>query len=301
MNHLESALGKKNNWWRYLLMFMAIFGGANVIGAVILLIAMVISGVGTSAEAIYQSVDKNLLLLMMVVPFMAALWIFVKLIKPMHGRTFTEVINGTDSIRWKKFFYSFGVWSVIMALYLIADLILNGDNFIFNFSFAKFAILVVISVLFIPFQTTLEEVLFRGYLAQGVAAWAKSRIWAVLVPAFLFGIMHIMNPEIKEYGFWLTMPQYILIGLAYGLVAVLDDGIEVSMGAHAANNIFLSLFVTFKGSVLDTPALFVQKQLYPLKDLITLVFILVIFVIILSVKYKWDYRVLLMPVRKSGV
>ncbi len=282
-------------------MFLVIFGGANVIGAITLLIAMVIDGQVVSSEAIYQSVDKNLLLLMMVVPFMAALWIFVKLIKPLHGLTFTEVINGTDRIRWKKFFYAFGIWFVIMALYLIVDISLNGDNFIFNFSFAKFAILVVLSVLFIPFQTTFEEVMFRGYLAQGVGAWTRIRIWVVLVPAFLFGMMHIMNPEIKEYGFWLTMPQYILMGLAFGLVTVLDDGIEVSMGAHAANNIFLSVFVTFKGSVLDTPALFIQKEINPLKDLITLVIFLTIFVIILSVKYKWDYRVLLMPVRKPGV
>ena len=283
-------------------MFLVTFGGANIIGAIPLVIAIAIKGGGDfSVDTIYQSIDKNLIFLMMLVPFLVALLIFALLIKPMHGQTFRRVINGTDSIRWKKFFYSFGVWFVIMALYLILDISLNGDNFIFNFSFAKFAILVVLSVLFIPFQTTFEEVMFRGYLAQGVAVWTRSRIWVVLVPAFLFGMMHIMNPEIEEYGFWLTMPQYILMGLAYGLVTVLDDGIEVSMGAHAANNIFLSVFVTFKGSVLDTPALFIQKELNPLKDLITLVIFLAIFVIILSVKYKWDYRVLLMPVRKSSV
>jgi len=299
MNHLESALGKKNNWWRYLIMFLATFGGANIIGAIPLIIVIFVKNGGqfSGGDISQYGIDKNLMFLLMLIPFLVSLWIFALLIKPLHGQTFRGVINGTNRIRWKKFFYAFVVWITMSGIYLIVDISLNGDNFIFNFSFANFFTLLIISVLLIPFQTSFEEVMFRGYLAQGVAVWTRNRIWVIVIPAVLFGMMHIMNPEIEKFGFWLTMPQYVIFGLTFGLVTVLDDGIEASMGAHAANNIFLSVFVTFKGSVLDTPALFVQKELDPLKDLISLVIFSTLFVVILFRKYKWDFKVLLRPVK----
>jgi len=40
----------------------------------------------------------------------------------------------------------------------------------------------------------------------------------------------------------------------------MDDGIEVAMGAHTANNIFLCIFVTNSSSALQTSALYVQKK-----------------------------------------
>ena len=309
MNHLESILDKKNNWWRYLLMFLVVFFTANVIGAIPLLIAVIIkknmegsvpqndmSDVGDISK---YGLDQNLTLVLLLIPFIISLITFVFLVKPLHNQPFKAVINGTDRIRWQRFFFSFFVWVMIMAINLVIDMATDPDNFILNFSFKKFVPLVFISVLLMPFQTSFEEVMFRGYLSQGVAAWTRNRIAVVFIPAILFGMVHIFNPEIKEYGFWLTMPQYVIFGVVFGLITVLDDGIETAMGAHAANNIFLSVFVTFKASALQTPALFVQRELDPVKDLVMLVVISVLFVLILARKYKWNFKVLNVPVGKG--
>ena len=309
MKHLESILGKKNDWWRYLLMFLVVFVTANVIGSIPLGIAIVVkrimdgnvshSDMPDIDEMSKFGLDQNLTLALLVIPFIISLIAFAYLVKPLHNQSFKAVINGTDSIRWHKFFFAFGVWITIMALYLIVDMATDPDNFILIFSFKKFVPLVFISLLLIPFQSSFEEIMFRGYLSQGVAAWTRNRIAVVFIPAVFFGLMHIFNPEIREYGFWLTMPQYVIFGVVFGLITVLDDGIESAMGAHAANNIFLSIFVTFKSSALQTPALFHQRQLDPLKDLIMLVVISVLFVYILFRKYKWDFKILTVPVGGS--
>ena len=302
MNHLESIAGKKNQWWRYLLLFLIAFIVGQFLGAIPLGVVMMLKKLRDGDIADLSSadnsglsqfgLDQNLTLFLIIIPFIVSLIIFAVLIKPMHQQTFKAVINGTSKIRWHKFFNGFIIWIVIMAIYLAIDYSLNPDNFVLNFSFEKFIPLLIISVVLIPFQTTFEEVMFRGYLAQGVAAWTGSRVWVVLIPAFLFGMMHIFNPEIKEYGFWITMPQYMIFGLVFGLITVLDDGIEIGMGAHAANNIFLSVFVTFKASALETPALFEQKELDPVKDLISLFVISILFVAILYRQNNWDIKVL---------
>jgi uncharacterized protein len=64
------------------------------------------------------------------------------------------------------------------------------------------------------------------------------------------------------------------------------------MGAHTANNVFMSIFVTNKVSVLQTPALMVQESIEPVKELIALVSLGVLFIVVLSFIYKWKYSVL---------
>ena len=63
------------------------------------------------------------------------------------------------------------------------------------------------------------------------------------------------------------MPQYVLFGLIFGIITVLDDGIEAAIGAHAANNIFLCIMVTNDSSALQTPAVYEQHNIYPWTEL----------------------------------
>ena len=51
--------------------------------------------------------------------------------------------------------------------------------------------------------------------------------------------------------------------MIFGIITILDDGIEAAMGAHTANNIFLCIMVTNKSSALQTPALYEQHNIYP--------------------------------------
>ena len=109
----------------------------------------------------------------------------------------------------------------------------------------------------IPFQTTLEELLFRGYLMQGLKAKLGSNFFAVLISGVFFGLMHIGNPEIEAIGYH-VLSYYIIIGIFLGCLAVFDNGLELSIGFHAANNIFAALMVSNDWQVFQTDALFLD-------------------------------------------
>jgi hypothetical protein len=83
------------------------------------------------------------------------------------------------------------------------------------------------------------------------------------------------------------IPQYVLFGLLFGITTVLDDGIEIAAGAHASNNIFLSIMLTNSSSALRTPALFEQINIQPWVDFIALVVISVLFFLIMKKIYGW--------------
>ena len=111
-----------------------------------------------------------------------------------------------------------------------------------NFDVSKFLVL-IIAFLIIPIQTTIEEVIFRGYLMQGLKMKIGSNKHAVILSGIMFGMMHIGNPEIEAIGNHVII-YYIASGVFLGLLALYDNGLELSIGYHAANNIFTALMVS---------------------------------------------------------
>lgn len=297
MNHLESTFTSKNGFWRYIIMFAVVLIVSNTIGAIPLLLAMLLKS-GSNPAVFSQlaanpndfgvlGLNPNVGLLMMLFPFMAGLLAFVLLVKPLNNRTLRVTINGTDKIRWNRFFISAAVWMILSALYFLFYLKLDPSNFHLNNKSISLLMLSVVSILFIPFQAAFEEILFRGYLMQGFAAMVRYRWFPLIMTSLLFGLMHAFNPEVKEFGFYTMMPQYIVFGLIFGTITILDDGIEASMGAHTANNIFLCIMVTSESSALQTPALYEQLNIHPWTEFAALTLIGIIFVLILKMIFKW--------------
>lgn len=303
MNHLESAFEGKNSFWRYVVMFALLIIFANTIGSLPLIIGVgiksvsnpeVLSGLAENPNDIgIAGFDPNIGLILMLFPFIAGLIAFILLIKPLNNQTLKTTINGTGRIRWNRFFISAGVWTILSAFYLFMYFRFDPSNFTLNNKTVSLITLSVISVLLIPFQAAFEEVLFRGYLMQGFAVVLRKRWFPLVMTSVLFGLMHAFNPEVKEFGFFTMMPQYILFGLIFGIITILDDGIEASLGAHSANNIFLCILVTNKSSALQTPALFEQQNVYPWVEFAGLIFIGIVFILVLKLIFGWkDFSLL---------
>lgn len=123
---------------------------------------------------------------------------------------------------------------------------------------------------------------------QGFVALIKNRWFPLIMTSVLFGLLHAFNPEVKEFGFFTMIPQYITFGLIFGIITVLDDGIEAAMGAHTANNIFLCIMVTSPSSILQTPALFLEYTTHPWPEFVALIISGIVFILILKMIFKWD-------------
>jgi len=167
---------------------------------------------------------------------------------------------------------------------------LDPGNFAINNTSVSLIPLFLVSLLLFPFQAGLEELLFRGYLMQGFYKLVPRKWFPLIVTSLFFGLLHSFNPEVKAIGFFNMMPQYVFSGLIFGVITILDDGIEGAMGAHAANNFFLSVMLTHKSSSLQTPSVYEQITISPWVDFASLVFTGVIFVYILARLFRWNLR-----------
>ena len=299
MKFLESAKGiDHNQGYRYLAIVLITLIGGQLLGAIPLIILIVVKGAASGSlengilDLTSYGVNSTTTLFLMMIPFIVSFIFYVLFFKPIHKRSWITTVNGTHAIRWNRFFLGFGLWGSFMLILSILSYLINPENFEVQFQIEKWIPLLLVSLIVIPLQTSYEELLFRGYLSQGVGSLTGNRWLVLIVPSVFFALMHSFNPEIEKYGFWITMPQYFVIGLTYTLISLLDDGIEIALGAHAVNNIFSATLANYEGGVISTDSILVEKNINPEESLIGLIISSAVFCFILSKKLKWNWSIL---------
>ncbi len=97
-------------------------------------------------------------------------------------------------------------------------------------------------------QTTSEELVFRGYIQQQLAArFSSPVIWWVL-PSALFGMAHF-DPSTFGSNTWLVVFDTFLVGLIAADLTCRTGNLGAAMGLHFANNIFAVLFISLNGDI----------------------------------------------------
>ncbi len=287
-----------NQFWFYLIGVFAAFLGYITFQAIMIVplmakateqgIAMkdILSNPNILFNPEAMGMNKSVMLALMMGMFVFAflfLWLALKFIQK---KSFTSIITGYENIRWKRYFFSFTVWGILIIALTIISYVMSPQDLELRFEPSKFAILLLVAVLFVPIQTATEELLFRGYLMQGLGIAFKNGIVPLIITSVLFGLMHASNPEVQKHGLLLMMPYYILFGAFLGVLTLLDEGAELAMGIHCANNLISSLIVTSKNSVLQTDAIFYTTTENPSAEFLTWIIMAVICFFILYKKYK---------------
>ncbi|MES2513463.1 MAG: CPBP family intramembrane glutamic endopeptidase [Bacteroidota bacterium] len=237
-------------------------------------------------NADYIGLNRSVMLAIMGGMFVFAILFLWLVIKFIHQKTFISIVTGFEKIRWKRYFFSFAVWSGLTILYVLVGYFSSPDNFEIRFHAPDFFALVLVSVLFLPIQTATEELFLRSYLLQGLSLAFKNGIIPLVITSVIFGLMHGTNPEAKAHGLWLMMPYYILFGAFLGMLTLLDEGAELAMGIHCANNLVSCLLICTKNSVLQTDAIFFTPVENPGGEFGSWILMAAICFFILYKKYK---------------
>ncbi len=81
----------------------------------------------------------------------------------------------------------------------------------------------------------------------------------------------------------------------------MDDGVEAAIGAHAANNAFLSVMLTNKSSVLQTPSVYEQHVYNPGTEFLIMLAMCIIILIIMKLLFRWKgFKILFGKVEPAG-
>ncbi len=252
---IELAKTGKNNLWLYLAGFILVLVFGLIFSAPVIFVTNPITEKPSVAAHWYLSVA-----LLQFIGVMVALWIAIRFI---HQRSFSSLISSFADIRWKRMLLSAGIWIGLSFLVEIGLCLLFPEMYHYSLHWKEFLPAFVVGVLMIPIQSSAEELLFRGYLLQGIGS--RNPWLGVAVSSILFGLAHSANPEIEKVGLVWGLSYYTCFGLFAALLTLWDKGLELAMGVHAANNIYSFLIVSYPDSVLPSPSIFSLSELnFPL-------------------------------------
>jgi len=296
MNYIQQAYKGNNQWYHWIFTLILVFFGWQIIGVfpltgVAISYSSDMNEFANAAQNNFMTlgIDKNLFLFLIIISFISGLLTLILGVKYIHRRTFKSLVTSRNLIDWKRFWFAFFTWGIIAIILTIVGIFMSPENYIWNFKPIPFFTLLAVSFLFLPFQTTFEELLFRGYLMQGIGTVVKNRWFPLIFTSVCFGLLHGANPEVEKLGA-ISMVFYIGTGFFYGIITLMDEGTELALGLHAINNIIAAFFVTTNWTVFQTDALYVDisepsvgfEMFFPV--LILYPFLLYVF----STKYGWN-------------
>lgn len=295
---IKGLVTGKNEFWHYLFGIVSAFLGYLSFQLIMMvpLVTMAINH-GYSMTDISENpnilfnpekigINKSLLLALMMGMFVFTLLFLWLALKFVQKKPLSSIATGFEKIRWNRYFFSFGIWAVLILVLTLVSYLTSPEEIELRFDAGNFAFLLVVAIIFIPIQTATEELIFRGYLMQGFGLAFKNGIMPLIITSVLFGLMHASNPEAKAHGLLIMMPYYIFFGAFLGVLTLLDEGTELAMGIHCANNLMSSLLVCSKNSVLQTDAIFYTSSENPGGEFITWIVMASICFFILFKKYK---------------
>ncbi|NKI32110.1 CPBP family intramembrane glutamic endopeptidase [Croceivirga thetidis] len=212
--------------------------------------------------------------------------------KLIHPQSITSLTTSRKRIDWKRVLTAFFIWGGLTATFALVDILaVSPEDYIWNFNLNKFLVLLVIAILLVPLQTSFEEYLFRGHMMQGLGILAKNRWVPLVITSTLFGLMHIGNPEIGKIGY-IALIYYIGTGFFLGIITLMDEGLELALGFHAANNLIGLLIVTSDWGALQADSIFRSTAEPGAAVLSEILFpVLIVFPILLYIFariYKWS-------------
>ena len=255
---IENVKNIQNEWWRYLLvgpLIIVVFW--QFLGAIPLLIGLFsvadLDKLQTLNESNFLSAfpNYNIGLALFCITFLVGLIGIFLTVKVVHKQTIISLTTSRDKVDFKRIFNGFFVISTVNAIGMLVAYLYDPSDYEFNFKPQSFVYLSLIAIFLLPFQTSFEEYLVRGYLLQGIGITTKSRLLALLIPTLLFALLHLANPEIDKMGYGF-LGAYFIMGLVWGICTLMDDGLELALGMHFGNNFVGILLMTADWTVLQT-------------------------------------------------
>ncbi|MGY8919097.1 MAG: CPBP family intramembrane glutamic endopeptidase [Flavobacteriales bacterium] len=312
--YIEQAQKNLTDWWRYFIGLAIALAGVLVfsIPHSVALIGKIATGdvdIDKLEDTAYLMglFESNLNFLYILLPFAGGLiFLLFIAVKFLHKQTITSLTTSRNKIDWSRVIFAFILWGAISTIMTGIDIYFSPDDYVFNFELNKFLILAVLAIFLVPLQTSFEEYMFRGYLMQGIGNVFKNKWVPLIVTSLIFGLLHIANPEVDKLGN-IIMIYYIGTGFFLGILTLMDDGMELALGFHAANNLFTALLVTADWTAFQTYSIY-KSVADPLtmgvSEIIIPVFVIFpILLFIFSKKYNWNnwFNKLAGPVKDISV
>ncbi len=159
-------------------------------------------------------------------------------------RPFLTLITAGSRIDGRRILLGAAAWlvaSLVASIVFALAALLTGDDLqqvmpAWHVPDARWLWALVLGLAVIPLQAAGEELLFRGWLTQTIGQFLR-RPWAVaIIVGVLFALVHTLAPA--------GMLYFTVVSLGLSALTLSDGRLELAIGAHTAQNLFVLLIAT---------------------------------------------------------
>lgn len=231
-----------------LLLGMAVLGGVYLAGALGLLWGAAhlaqARGLPLSEDLLEPSTPGGMItVLSTFVALALGTWAAARLV---HGRCARSLFGPRLGAVWRDAWRCGGATLALFVLLGLPALFWHAP--VPNLAPGPWLALLPLALLLVLVQITAEEIAFRGYLLQQLAARFRSPlVWGVL-PAALFGLAH-WNPAEMGGNAGAVVLATGLFGLAAADLTARTGNLGAALGLHMANNVLALLVVSLDGTL----------------------------------------------------
>ncbi|GEM_PF-87929 len=259
---LFNARMGENSPWRYILTIILTLGVSSILVGLILGILLSFMLILSNRTLDVLNMLSNpfyMLIIVGMVFSVAYLFLYIS-VKFLHKRSFKSLINAGRKIDWKRIGKGAIAWFIVMAFMDILYFMISPESFKFSFNPHTFFLLSIIALIAFPIQASFEEIFFRGYLLQAIGLIARKPLLVLVIDSLIFAALHWWNGSNPVMSSSIVISAFI-IGLMLGLITLADDGIELAVGIHIVNNLYVALIHNSPDSGLaDLPSLMVTPS-----------------------------------------
>jgi phytanoyl-CoA hydroxylase len=269
--YLALADAGRNAWWRYLL-GIAFITASWLIGGGFAYGLMLRAPLGHVTE--FVAINASILMLLAGV---------VAVVAVLHRRSWRTLVTPHARIDWRRMAQGAAVWVVLSLAFSVIEHLLYPGRYAWSLDLQRWLPFALAALLLTPLQCAAEELVFRGYVLQGLGRLLRQPVVLAVLSSVVFTMPHLYNPEVAAYGLAIMAANYFVMGLFLAAVALRDGRLELAIGAHAGNNLLLALFIRYDDSVFATESVFSAGALDPVYSLVTLILSALLF-------YWWFFR-----------
>ena len=191
------------------------------------------------AQSLFAQLDAGstpVAMYLLLFSFAAMMMSVAVTVRVLHGRSFRSLL-GPLPLFWRDFR---AVLIVVLGLSVIIAILPPWDMgapYVPNMAFGPWMTLLPLSLIAVFVQVTAEEVVFRGYLQQQLAARFRSPfIWMVL-PSALFALGHYLPDTAGENAILITVWAGFF-GILMADLTARSGSLGPAVAVHFCNNVF---------------------------------------------------------------
>lgn len=148
----------------------------------------------------------------------------------------------------RAFLIGIGVLLGVQIVYTLISGVVAPVDVTSNLPFATWASHLIWAVPLLFIQTTSEELVFRGYFQQQIAARFNHWFLWMVLPSLVFGLGHF-NDTIDPVLAWMIVGATTLFGVVAADLTRITGSLAAAMGLHFANNFLALLIVGIPGEL----------------------------------------------------